>query len=359
MPDLKGLRGELLEQCFCIRLSHLPLLIIVIFGFVIHPTPSSSASPRVRRSAFNVYPHASGWQFFLQSSFNSSRALKLHSFWKQLSLPPGLHFTYKFVNLLPQNTSDPPNLALPANLFNWKSHPNWAQRQWKFAHMSGLFWTFKYVLGETSAQWIFRSDDDILINFEMLLPYIREMETRYNPFTDVVIHGDCILNGAFYPQGGAGVLFSRRAIQKLMPLGNFSIWGLSDDCPDQRLGRLMAKLEIPKDQCPSSAFLGQPFRNSDRQRVINNDFTGLRACPPMTCVNRRCDQIIRPTRQLVFYHVGNALGRDGDELARRMNMAKSLWTGPKELAVMQLGASGRLLCWQTGELTLNGTFVLL
>jgi hypothetical protein len=222
-----------------------------------------------------------------------------------------------------------------------------------------LFWTFDYVLRETTTRWIFRSDDDVLINVEILGSFMQEMEQKYDPLTEIVIQGDCVTNGAFYPQGGGGVLFSRRAIEELKPLGHFSIWGVREACPDQRLGRLMGRLNIPRDRCSNSAFLGQPLEDDDRQRILQGNFRGLATCPAMNCVNRHCNEIVRPTRQLVFYHVGSGLSVLGDEFTARVKMATTLWNGPKELAVMERGDSERHLCWQSSALIPNASFVLL
>jgi hypothetical protein len=265
------------------------------------------------------------------------------------------------VNLFDVNTSDPPNLAVPDNLFNWRSHP-WAKKiQWPFQHLSALFWTFDYVLQETSARWIFRSDDDILINFEILLPFMVEMERKYNPLTDIVIHGDCIHNVLFYPQGGGGVLMSRRAVQKIVPFGNFSIWELDDDCPDKRLGRIMKKLKIPIKLCSSSAFLGQPLAHGDAVRLIDRNFAEFPPCPPMKCVNISCNSIVRPGGQLVFFHAGFLKVAPHEEFWFRVRMARNLFNAPNELAVMQVGGYAKVLCWRYDVLSEEGRpdFVLL
>jgi hypothetical protein len=296
------------------------------------------------------------WLFFFQSSPGSSRALKLHSFWQNHTLPSGLPFTYKFVDLFPTDRKDPPNLALPDNLFSWKSHPNREKAQWTFRHMSGLIWTFDYVLRETTAKWIFRSDDDILINFEMLLPFMIEMENKYDPLTQIIIRGDCIRHGRMYPQGGAGVLLSRRAIEVLLPLGNFSIWGFWEDSPDKRLGRLMEELDLQNDDCSSSVFLGESLSEEDLERVMNGQFKGLKECPKVRCVQRGCYERIGLTSQLVFYHVGNIWASERNEFEKRIQIAEKLWRGPKELAVFHDGGYGRELCWLNDKFVMNDLF---
>jgi hypothetical protein len=184
---------------------------------------------------------------------------------------------------------------------------------------------------------------------------MHEMEKKYDPLTQIVVRSDCNRNRN--PHSGSGILFSRRAIQELLPFGNFSIWGMKEESADRRIGRLIRK--IGSEECSSSAFLGILLLNDQRQKLMNGEFEGLQECPIMKCVERKCNQIVRPTRQIVFYHVGVVLRGGRSEFETRVRSAQKLWESPKELGVMNGEFDERMLCWQKEKLLKNDLFVLL
>jgi hypothetical protein len=276
-------------------------LLVLPFGFFIFRSRPDHSAPH---GSLGRILWGSKWLFLFQSACASERAIDLNHFYLTKPWPRELEFNYKFVGVLPDNTTNPPNLALPDNLENWTQHPNYEDLRWQLRPMAGLFYAFNYTLHETDALWLFRSDDDILINFELLPRYIREMERMHDPLTEFVMRGDCIRNGATYPQGGAGVLFSRHAIERLIPMSHYSVWSTSADDPDQRLGRVVEAMGIDPGICSSSAFLGQPLDLPDLERVRSGNFAGLSQCPERVRTFSRCRGFVTPITQYVFFHIG-------------------------------------------------------
>jgi hypothetical protein len=294
--------------------------------------------------------------FLFQCTQSSERAFDLNHFYRTTPWPRDLEFNYKFVGLLPTNTTNPPNLALPDNLENWTVHPDRDRAEWKFRHMTGLFWAFNYTLYETDVMWLFRGDDDVLINFDLLPAYIREMERTHDPLTEFVIRGDCMYHGPTYPQGGAGVLFSRHAIERLIPMSHYSIWGFWEDCPDQRLGRVLEAMGIDAGICSSSAFLGTCLDLRDLARLREGNFSGLSQCPEPVPDQRECRGFVAPMRQNIFFHIGPVGDYERMPVEGRMALARKLWGAPEQAALHQIGRYDKRICWIRAPITT--TFVL-
>jgi hypothetical protein len=316
---------------------------MIIPGFLLRDQLDHTLGP-FSFSAVISFPVISDWMFFMQASPFSGRGFELYMYYKELDLPPGLIFNYTFIGLCEKNTTDPPNLAMPDNYLNWQSHPR-KDALWTFRSTAGMFWTFKYVIAETKARWIFFGDDDILINFDLLLPFMRELHRKHDPLKDVVVRGDCINSGLSYPQGGSGVVLSRRAVEDLAPLGNHSIWDFWEECPDMRLGHVMYELWSNTGRHASTAFLGQPFGALDFDKVRNKNFTELPSCPQSSgAKNESCPSWAVPAHQLVFFHTGRVMENGPGMLTKRLEIAQILWKAPPDIGVWVDGGYSRSLC---------------
>jgi hypothetical protein len=242
--------------------------------------------------------------------------------------------------------TDPPNIAMPDNYLNWRSHPR-KDRLWTIRFMASFAWLFRYVIAHTSAHWIYVSDDDILINFDLLPAFMRELHTKYDPLREVVVRGDCIINGPVYPQGGSGVVLSRRAIEKLAPFGHYSIWGFWEECPDQRLGRLMTKVFSGTAWYTSTAFLGVPLDAADFRRVLDQNFSRLPPCPDGSTLSQHgCLRFVAPVREIVFLHIGRAFKNGAGWLKERRAIATHLWNAPPQVSFRPSIQWRKALCWR-------------
>jgi hypothetical protein len=184
-----------------------------------------------------------------------------------------------------------------------------------------------------------------MINFDRLSAYMGEIEKGHDALTEFVIRGECIVNGPLYPQGGSGVLFSRHAVERLIPLSRYSIWGFWEDCPDKRLGRLTAVLGIDGGECASSAFLGSLLDLRTIARIDARDFAALSPCPRERTRVGRCKSLVSPVNRYVFFHLGNVEGYNN--LSQRMEFARKLWGASGRVEMREAGGYKKGLCLMT------------
>jgi hypothetical protein len=290
----------------------------------------------------------SRWMFFMHTAPSSGRAIEFHEHHKHRVLAPGVPFHYTFIGFSTENTTDPPNIAMPENYLDWRRYSR-TNRIWTIRFMAGFAWLFRYVLAHTTAHWIFVSDDDILINFDLLPAFMNELDAKHDPLNEVVVRGDCIVNGPVYPQGGSGVLLSRFAVKRLAPFGNYSIWGFWEGCPDMRLGHLMNEVFRGTSWYTSTAFLGSTLSETDFSSVRNGRFSGLPPCPnPGTLSQMKCWRFVAPVRQVIFFHIGTVFHNTPGWLKRRLAIAHNLWNAQQEVSFWPSARYSKRLCWHAG-----------
>jgi hypothetical protein len=234
---------------------------------------------------------------------------------------------------------------MPDNYLNWTSlnsqMPHWCVRD-----RAIMLWIFDYALHETSAHWIFRCQDDILINFALLPEYMAELNQKYDPLKEVVIRGDCVRKGPSFPQGGSGMLISRAALERIVPVGRFAFWELDDTFEDVVFGCILWHLKIDSYNCSSSAFLGFQFQFWEWAWIMNNDFRHLTECPGKSKLRqKRCNRFLLSTNQLVFFHTGKNESGANEPFEKRMAIARNLWNAPPSVAVWRLGNVPYLCRW--------------
>jgi hypothetical protein len=335
--------GGLQSQLFC---SFMPLLIGALFLLWTFSRLRLQPSRLDSLPLSIVFPSPTAdWVFYQQSGLNSNRTWELNAYYQSMTLPPNVVFNYAFLGLLDKNTTNPSNLAMPENYINWSSH----------SYVTGILsircsayfaWILTYVLKCTTARWIWRGDDDSLINFEYLPQYARQLNSMYDPLRDVVVKGDCIENGPKYPQGGAGVLLSRRAVELLEPWGYYSVWGFFEDVPDKRQGVILEKILSDVGVLSSTAFLGCSLSEREIWMVQHQNFSDLEPCPdvPAQQAGRGCRQMAAPTRQIVFFHIGQVFHNGPGYLMDRWRIAKNLWTASPDIAFRVTGRYMKGLC---------------
>jgi hypothetical protein len=238
---------------------------------------------------------------------------------------------------------------MPDNYLNWSTHPN-KEAIMTIRCTAVFFWVFRYTIEQTAARWIFIGDDDILINFNLLPAFMREQESKYDPLQDVVIRGDCIMNGLVYPAGGSGIVLSRRAVEQLAQFGNYSVWGGSEDTRDKRVGRVMSEIFSGISWSTSTAFLGSRLDDQFGQYLRNGNFSTLPDCPdPETFLQNECQRFLASTRQIVFSHIGPMFDNGPGWLKKRFAIAHHLWDASPELAFWPSEFLTKGLCWLKGK----------
>jgi hypothetical protein len=266
--------------------------------------------------------------FFIQSGPYSPVAFEQDSRFRQIRFSAGFHFRYCFVGLLPENVTgnatSPPNIEMPPDYLGWTVYAKNMEHKWMVRETAKHYFIFNYVLGNTNARWIFRSFDDIVINWPLVESFIRVLEEKYDPLTDVVLRGDCVVNGPTYFQGGSGVLLSRAAVEKVASMGSLAIWNVTkwhED--DYRFGVVLAALRIDIGRAATPEFVGYPWSDTERELVLGRNFSQLPACPDVAELQiAGCKRFVAPVREIVFYH------HSWLSIAEQRAIATELWSAP-------------------------------
>jgi hypothetical protein len=141
------------------------------------------------------------------------------------------------------------------------------------------------------------------------------------------------------------------AIERLIPMSHYSIWGFWEDCPDKRLGRVLEAMGVNSRNCSSSAFLGTSLEWPDLERVREGNFAGLPPCPDIGHDHQGCARFVAPLRQYVFFHIG-AVGRYARmSVEGRMALARKLSGAPGQTALHPVGGWQKGMCWTSTPIT--------
>jgi hypothetical protein len=234
---------------------------------------------------------------FFVSHLDSDRVPTFHRYLQQESEKFGILLYYYFVDYSSENTTSIPNLAVPISYSRMAELSKYRQNFQRFL-LAKYFFVFNYVIEETTARWIFRAADDTMINFAKLRQYIAKLNRHFDPLHDIVIRGHCITrNGISYHQGGAGVLYSRRAVELLAPLGNETLAGQTmweDAQFGWKLGNI--GINVAKNTW-SAAFVGTPFRKMSTYALESGNFRRLGPCPKKESI-----PFLAPANEIVFMH---------------------------------------------------------
>jgi hypothetical protein len=169
--------------------------------------------------------------------------------------------------------------------------------------LAKYFFLFNVVVSETKAHWIYRGADDSLVNLCLLRTYLQKLDRFFNPMRDVVVLGNCVFNGHPYPQGGAGVILSRRAVEKLAPMAVASMTGMNT-WEDSQFGWMLESIGIRvQTRTASVAFLGVGFDRQQFALVRSGNISNLSPCPKATKSNpQKCPVMLARLRETIFFH---------------------------------------------------------
>jgi hypothetical protein len=337
------------------RLFRLTHLLTVLISLFLLSMQSRIFPPESQSEVFVSSTSSPDWMFYIQASLFESQAMEFDRYMVTTRFPPGVTFPYTFVGLFDENTTSPPNLAIPRDYVNWSNYAPELER-WPIRTAAGQFYAFEYALRETNARWIGRLFSDTVINFDRLLPYMRELDRRYDPLTDVVLRGDCVAPGFPYLQGGSGYILSRRALEVLVPYARYSIWGFWEDHDDQRLGHVMGRLRIHAYPCGSSAFIGIRVRDEDWERITQGNWAGMITCPMQMVMGKPCPRFVAPVSQIVFHHAGRVPEWDTIGYRGMMALLRNLWAQP-HVGFWRTGREKTVLCEWNRTPIAAGTFI--
>jgi hypothetical protein len=246
-----------------------------------------------------------GFLALFVSHQGSNRVPPMHDLLQTSDVKDDHHFSYFFVDYTDQNTTGIPNLAVTEQ-YRALERLAASQRGFQAALLAKYFFAFNYVIGETKARWIYRGADDTMVDIALLRQYINKLNRRYDPLSEVVVRGHCIsVSGHQYPQGGSGVILSRRAVEKIAPMGLSVLTGMNQ-YEDIQFGLVLRRIGVNiETEAECRAFIGTPFTDSDRRALEAQDFSFLPKCPDNPCPSCPCTRFLAPLRQVIFTHTLN------------------------------------------------------
>lgn len=227
---------------------------------------------------------------------------------KKINQIPG--FTSYYINYKTTNTSFNVSSSIPANLYTDEyylkiknNHPRLKSRYKDIDLFVKDYFLLSYFYYETNYRWVYRGVDDTAINVNYIKEYFKLLESKYNPLKEKVILGNCLINSIYtFLQGGSGYIFSRKAVEEMLPHFKTVI----DECnePEDVLhNRFLEFLGISLSEASSEHMIGHSFLYSDSSRIYRNDFSGIHKCPVPTNVSKnQCRKFHSPVNQLIFLH---------------------------------------------------------
>jgi hypothetical protein len=204
---------------------------------------------------------------------------------------------------------------------------------WRVDFLVKYFFIFDYAAHETDFRWIVRAFDDMVPNLELLYPLMVELDKQYNPLKEVVVRGNCIVNGPVYLQGGAGTILSRAAFEMLAGHMEETLDHYQeiqrDNYDDIIFGWLLERLDIPLVTTQSTAFLGYEFEGSGKYAMRTGNFSVLPECPERLD-QEGCRRYVAPVRNIVFHH-GGTPGKRNLHFNEHLEQFKNLWSAPLDV----------------------------
>jgi hypothetical protein len=268
-------------------------------------------SPRLASVSLSARPRFSLVAFFL-TDIGCERVPILYRFLRKCDWPNG--FSYYFVNYSLRNLTSPPSLA-PSEHYRRLIDIACVGGQWGPITKSSelyakFFFALDFFLSTTSARWMWRGTDDVVINVPRLASLISVMEERSNPLREFVAKGNCMTGTSYgqeipFLQGGAGYLLSRFACQQLLPWAKYvQLTGMKEE--DAHFGDfLRTEMHVSGPNMTSSAFVGYTIKPSDQRALIKKNFTAMSVCGDPNEGSpgwEGCGKFRAPLRNVVFFH---------------------------------------------------------
>jgi hypothetical protein len=168
-----------------------------------------------------------------------------------------------------------------------------------------------------TARWIFRTDDDSVVNWRLLPTVISELEQKGDPLTEYISMGNCLHQADnVFPHGGAGWIISRRLAEVMVARAYQDAMrnALADDYGIGRFWGLIGRnVGWTARQWTSPRFLGLGYMGRGAatvnptlhniEAVWHRNWTALPRCPPLSAMPARaCAPFLSPRNDLFVYH---------------------------------------------------------
>jgi len=157
----------------------------------------------------------------------------------------------------------------------------------------------KYFYENTTYDWYWSATDDVYVDIPNLQKFLDHLNAKYDPNKDLVFKSHTIYNrGIHFPQGGVGMIFSRKAVGEFLKIGIEFVKSIStyDDVEFWKIRKYfnMTITEIATPYMFGHGIYLQPITLWRKLRKIKE-------CPPEFGFYEIFDQAI-PVKDMVAYH---------------------------------------------------------
>jgi hypothetical protein len=203
------------------------------------------------------------------------------------------------------------------------------------AFLLQYFFIFDYAAHETDFRWIVRAFDDTVPNVDLLAPMLADLEADFDPLTDFVLRGNCIVQGEPHFQGASVTLLSRFAFEQLSNF-TYAQWAARNCTLNSRLcyddiqfGWILEQIGIPIGPLQNTAFLGYSVTKDGAAAMETGNFSALPRCPERLNQNG-CRRYFAPVCEIVFHREGTNRLR-WRTFSDHRRVLKNLWNAPPQV----------------------------
>jgi hypothetical protein len=193
------------------------------------------------------------------------------------------------------------------------------------------FFTMRFFLQNTTAQWFYRATDDIIVNFALFPIWLRSIASRYRPLCDRAIIGNCLHgddHGGGFLQGGSGFMISRGSLPILLEIQPVFFARLANNsapiAEDVLLPRLMVEAaNLTFFEATSPYITGNRIHYPHEAILLSGNIHRLPACPALSDIpTEGCRPHLTSVKDIVVFH--NDGGYSPDRIAAIWNRLQSM-----------------------------------
>ena len=217
---------------------------------------------------------------------------------------------------------DPRNIKIPTHIKELIKSMTLATNRKKTERCFQMILRFRYfceLFLKRKIAWLVRTTDDCFVNVNNIDSYINYLNTLGDPFTDVMVEGNCV---GLFLQGGSGWTMSRKAAEKYLEFYTDSkvsqeCLHLPDDCS---ITNYLKYVNVSLIQSTSHFFHGHGDYYIDFEQFDKNLEAGtlnkfLQQCPNEVAIKKisdKCDPFLEPIQNIVFLHfIGTSFYKKG------------------------------------------------
>jgi hypothetical protein len=211
--------------------------------------------------------------------------------------------------------------------------------------LAKLFFSMRFFLQETEADWLYRGTDNSFINFVMLPSFMRRLESSNRPRHSFTVLGNCIPLGCFL-QGGSGYLMSRFAVVRFVAHAD-ELLRATTLPEDLAFGRMLVFLNASMAAATTPAALGRRLGDTHLAALLAGRKSDL-----MPCNLQRwgcCRAVAGRLRDVVFYHDM----APGEKLRQGIRIAEAIFNADPSLFWVQTN-EWPVMCTQNESTGLHG-----